>query len=133
MGAKTPQEAHKLFVTYFNQQDLDALLSLYEPNATLVPFPGPPVQGLESIREVMKGFLALKGHMDLAVDKVFQADDIGLLFSSWNLQGTDPEGSPLVMSGQTSDVVRRQPDGTWLFVIDNPQGAAATKDAESGS
>jgi hypothetical protein len=27
------------------------------------------------------------------------------------------------MEGTTSDVLRRQGDGTWLFVIDNPWGA----------
>ena len=28
------------------------------------------------------------------------------------------------MQGTTSDVLRRQADGTWLFVIDNPWGSA---------
>ncbi len=26
------------------------------------------------------------------------------------------------MSGRASDVLRQQPDGSWLFVIDNPWG-----------
>ena len=29
------------------------------------------------------------------------------------------------MSGQGSDVLRRQRDGSWLSVIDNPYGRAA--------
>jgi hypothetical protein len=29
----------------------------------------------------------------------------------------------LEMAGRTADVVRRQPDGTWLFVIDDPYGS----------
>jgi hypothetical protein len=28
------------------------------------------------------------------------------------------------MSGQTSDVLRKQVDGIWRFVIDNPYGSA---------
>jgi len=27
------------------------------------------------------------------------------------------------LSGNSTEVVRRQSDGTWLFVIDNPHGA----------
>jgi len=54
--------------------------------------------------------------------KVILANDIALLFSKWNL--SDPEGNAVELSGQTSDVVRRQADGSWLFVIDNPFGAA---------
>jgi ketosteroid isomerase-like protein len=38
------------------------------------------------------------------------------------MTGTDPDGNDVSMTGLTSDVVRRQPDGNWLFVIDNPIG-----------
>ena len=127
MPATTPEQAHELFVEYFNTADIDALLSLYEPNATLVPFPGEPVSGHTAIREALGGFLGLKGRMELKVDKVFRADDVALLLSSWILNGTSPDGKPLELKGQTSDVVRRQANGTWCFVIDNPQGAAAMK------
>ena len=127
MPAKSPKEAHGLFVEYFNEGDLEKIISLYEPNATLVMMGG-PVQGHDAIRKAMGMFLSFKGHMELHVDKIFQTDDVALLFSSWTLTGTDPEdGSPRVTSGQTSDVVRRQPDGSWLFVIDNPEGASSVK------
>ena len=36
--------------------------------------------------------------------------------------GTAADGSEVNLTGQTSDVVRRQADGTWLLVIDNPFG-----------
>ena len=127
MPVTTPEQAHELFVEYFNTADIDALLSLYEPNATLVPFPGEPVSGHAAIREALGGFLGLKGRMELKVDKIFRTDDVALIFSSWSLNGTGPDGNPLEMKGQTTDVVRRQADGTWCFVIDNPQGAAAMK------
>lgn len=127
MQPTTPEQTHDLFVEYFNAADVDALLSLYERNATLVPFPGNPVSGHTAIREALGRFLELKGHMELKVDKIFRADDVALIFSSWSLKCTDPDGKPLELSGQTSDVVRRQADNTWRFVIDNPRGAAAMK------
>jgi len=88
MPAKTPEQTHELFVEHFNAADIDALLSLYEPNATLVPFPGEPARGQAAIREALGRFIALKGHMELKVDKIFQADDVALIFSSWNLKRT---------------------------------------------
>jgi len=127
MPATTPEQAHELFVEYFNTADIDALLSLYEPNAMLVPFPGEPVSGHAAIREAIGGFLGLNGRMTLRVDKIFRADDVALIFSSWSLKRTGPDGKPLELTGQTSDVVRRQADSTWRFVIDNPQGAAAMR------
>ena len=126
--AKTPEQAHYLFVQFFNEGNVEALLSLYDPNAILVSFPDPPVSGHAEIRKALEGFLAMKCRMVLNVDKVFSADGVGLLFSTWSLSGSDENGDPILVGGQTSDVVRRQADGSWLFVIDNPQGAATTKD-----
>ena len=127
MPALTPEQAHELFVQYFNAADLEAILALYEPNATLVKYPGPAVKGHEAIREAMVEFLSIKGHMKLTIDRVLSTDDVALLFSSWTLRGTSADGTPVVSSGQTSDVVRRQTDGSWLFVIDNPHGCVAAK------
>jgi ketosteroid isomerase-like protein len=128
MPATTPEQAHELFVEYFNAADIDALVSLYEPNAMLVPFSGVSVSGHAAIREALGGFLGPKGRMELKVDRIFRADDVALIFSSWSLKGTGPDGKPLQRTGQTSDVVRRQADDTWRFVIDNPRGAAARRD-----
>ncbi len=53
------------------------------------------------------------------------AADVALLVARWTLKGTDQTtGQAVELTGQTSDVVRRQPDGSWLLVIDNPYGAA---------
>jgi ketosteroid isomerase-like protein len=81
--------------------------------------------GTEAIREALSGFVALKPIFDLKVRKVFRAgDDIALAYSEWTLVGTGPDGETMSMSEQGSDVVRQQPDGSWLFVIDNPYGHA---------
>jgi ketosteroid isomerase-like protein len=87
-------------------------LALYEPEATLIPQPGQVVTGTEAIREAFSGFLALKPKFELVFKKAFQAGDIALLFSEWTLSATDPDGNAIEMSGQTSDVARRQPDGS---------------------
>jgi hypothetical protein len=34
--------------------------------------------------------------------------------------GTGPDGSAVSMSGDTSEVIRKQSDGTWRYVIDDP-------------
>jgi len=127
MAAQTPAQLHEVFVQSFNNADLDGLISLYEPTATLLPIPGDPVSGHAAIRDALGQFLALKGHMDLKVDRIILAHDIALIFSSWTLNGTGPDGTATTTTGQTSDVARRQADGSWLFVIDNPYGANATR------
>ena len=122
MPAHTPEELPPLFAQAFSAHDLEAALALYEPEATLVPQPGQVVTGTEAIREALSGFLALKPKFESEFKKAFQVGDIALLFSDWTLSATDPDGNAIEMAGRTSDVARRQSDGSWLFVIDDPYG-----------
>ncbi len=123
MAAREPEEAHRLWAERFSGSDLEGLLVLYEPNATLMPQPGQAVSGTAAIREALGGFLGLKPTFDWVETKpAIRSGDLALLHSRWTLSGTGPDGSPLNLSGTTADVVRRQADGTWLFAIDNPWG-----------
>jgi ketosteroid isomerase-like protein len=40
----------------------------------------------------------------------------------WSFEGTGPDEEPVRLTANNADVLRRQPDGTWRFVIDNPWG-----------
>ena len=112
----------RLFAEAFGSHDLEAVLALYEPDATLIPQPGEVVTGTEAIRETLSQILAMKPRFDLQFKKAFQAGDIALLISDWTLSATDPDGNAIEMGGRTAGVARRQPDGSWLFAIDNPYG-----------
>lgn len=122
MPARTPDEVLSLLGQAFNAGDLESIMALYEPEATFVVQPGETVTGTEALREAFSGFLALKPTFELEVKKVFRTGNIALSFADWTLTGTGPDGEPLSMSGQGSDVLREQQDGSWLFVIDNPYG-----------
>jgi uncharacterized protein (TIGR02246 family) len=122
MPARKPQEANTLVVQAINDGDMEAALALYEPDASFVPEPGQVVTGREAIRQVLDGFMALKPALTIEVPTVVQSGDITLLYSEWSLTGTDADGGPLTMSGKGREVVRRQPNGDWLFVVDDPNG-----------
>jgi uncharacterized protein (TIGR02246 family) len=123
MPARAPEELPQLFAEAFSNHDLEAVMELYEPDATLIPQPGQVVTGTEAIREALSQFLALKPRFESRPKRAFQSGDIALLFADWTLSAVDPDGNAIEMEGRTSDVGRRQPDGSWLFVIDDPYGA----------
>lgn len=122
MPASSPQEVAKLIAQGLSNGDLDGIMAMYEPNACLVPQPGQVLQGAAAVREGIAGFLAMKPTMNVESETVVQADDVAIVYTKWSLAGTGPEGTAVNMSGQATDVMRRQPDGTWLCVIDNPFG-----------
>lgn len=118
-----PEELYEQWITAFNAGEPEAVLACYEPEAVLVAQPGePPVKGHEEIAQVLMAFLALDGKIQMEPKVVIKGNDVALMSYAWNLEGRDPEGNPVKTGGQTIDVLRRQPDGSWRMAIDNPYG-----------
>lgn len=122
MPAHNPEELDVLFAQAINAGDIETVIQLYEPAASLTPQPGQAVSGTKAIREALSGFLAMKPRMTLEARTLAEAGGIALTTSKWVLEGTGPDGKPMKVEGHSAEVARRQPDGTWLFVIDNPHG-----------
>jgi uncharacterized protein (TIGR02246 family) len=122
MSARSPEELDRLFSQAFNAGDLDALVALYEPEATLAPGPGQVARGTKAIREALTAFLATKPKITMEPKAIAQTGDIALTSSKWELVGTGPDGKPMTMGSHSVEVCRRQPNGNWLFVIDSPWG-----------
>jgi uncharacterized protein (TIGR02246 family) len=125
MPAHKPEECDILIEQALKNRDLDAAVALYEPNATLVLDAGEVAIGKAAIREALKGFLAFDEVRFTREIKAIQSGDgdLAMLRGAWRATSTGPDGKPVTVTGNNVEVVRRQPDGTWLFVIDNPRGA----------
>ena len=117
-----PIETVNSLTDAINRGDLEAAVALYEPNAVLVAQPGQLARGSQEVREALGRFVGLKPTLRSQVQQVVECEDIALYVGRWTLQGTDPAGRPVSMSGESSDVLRRQRDGRWLIVVDNPWG-----------
>jgi uncharacterized protein (TIGR02246 family) len=114
MPAFTPREIHSLFERAFNTGDIEGILALYEPGAVLVTG-GKPVTGHDGIRDAYTVFLSSGARMNLDTRAVIESGEgLAVLHGAWLL------GPPLATQGLSTEVVRRQPDGSWMFVIDNP-------------
>lgn len=125
MTASTPEELHVYWVNGINAGDLEGVTELYEQEAAFIVRPGQVVVGRTAIRDATAALIALTPRATLEVLQSIVTGDLALLISRWQLTGTDADGNPVDVIGQTSDVARRQADGTWRFVIDNPWGDAA--------
>ena len=117
-------DIHPIFEAAFNAGDLDALVDLYEPGAVLITSPGQSASGKDQIRAALEAFLAARPTMRVQTTAVVEtADGLGLTCGKWSLKGTGPDGQALEMAGVSAEVLRRQPDGRWLYVIDNPSAS----------
>ena len=116
---ESPERLHRAFQEAFNRGDLDAVMALYEPDAVLISFDG-PVAGSDAIRERYRFALASYPVIDLQTLSVHRAGDLALLHGKWFLRETGPDGIEVRRQGRNTETARRQADGSWLFVIDNP-------------
>lgn len=120
MSDRRPQEIHAKFQEAFSSGDLEALVALYQPDAMLVAGPGQTATGQDAIREAYRAYLAMKPKITVETVAAFENGDSALLHGRWHMEGTGPDGAAINMQGRNTEVLHRQPDGSWLFIIDNP-------------
>jgi ketosteroid isomerase-like protein len=107
--AAQPEDLGRFFLERANAGDVEGLVALYEPDAVLAFPPGQLTAGHEQIRKVYAELLADKPSFSSAGQQpVIRNGDLAL--TSTRLPG----------GGATVEIARRQPDGTWRWVIDQP-------------
>jgi ketosteroid isomerase-like protein len=119
--ALNPYDLPTVFAERFNARDLDGLIALYEPDAVLATESATPVRHA-ALRDALAANLALGVPIKLANQRVLKAGDVALLITDWMIQGLDPQGTRVSMSGRSTDVGRLGQDGGWRYAIDNPDG-----------
>ena len=118
---RTARRVDELFQEAMNEGDLDKAMALYADNAVFVQEPGKPaLTGLENIRQALEQFQAIKPKLKVEVMQFVEADDVAFFTLKWEIKGTSPDGEDISVSSYDGNVVKRQPDGTWKTVIDNP-------------
>ncbi|MFK0112297.1 SgcJ/EcaC family oxidoreductase [Streptomyces sp. NPDC091217] len=114
--AETPQQVATLFMEYLEAGDVEGLVSLYEPNAHFVPAPGTHLEGTDAIRAAMQQMVDSGARLKLELRDIRQVDDVALVSNHATLTGAGPE--PVIST--TTEILRRQPDGGWVHVVDDP-------------
>jgi uncharacterized protein (TIGR02246 family) len=115
----------------FHKGDIDGIMQTYEPGVVVVGEPGRPVSGAPALRAMFAEFIAAKARFTFQGHEVIQADDIALHLTPWRMAGIGPDGQAIEAHGLSVAVLRRQADGRWLMIIDDPYGDALLNQATS--
>ena len=119
MTARTPEDVDRLFGERVNADDAAVVAALYESEGVLV-FQGTTFQGPDQIRGFLEGMTAAQAKITMNVKHVVRAGDVAVLYNDWAMTVTGPDGKTESSSGKAIEVVRRQADGSWKFVVDDP-------------
>jgi ketosteroid isomerase-like protein len=109
--ARHPEDLSRLFVARANERDADGIAALYEPGAVMAYPPGAETTGREAIRALWEKVLANAPRFEPEPPlPTLVSGDIALT-ATVARDGT----------GVRVQVARRQPDGTWLRLLDQPE------------
>ena len=72
--------------------------------------------------QILNTFISMNGKIESKVNGVIQTSDIALINTEWSFNGIGPDGKAVTITGKATDVLRRQSDGNWWILIDNPWG-----------
>ena len=109
--ALEPEDLTRLFVERANDGDAAGIAALYEEGAVMAYPPGEVTVGRDAIRTLWEQVLANAPHFEPEPPlPTLVAGDIALT-STVAKDGT----------GARAQVARRQPDGTWLRLLDQPE------------
>lgn len=120
MKAMRPRDISHCVGHYLKKGDLDGILTLFHPDCLLVfPENTAPISGLQAIRSAFEPFIELTPTLQSHVTGELIKGDLALLSANWEIEG--PDGSTLA-KGQSTEVAKRLPDGSWVYFMDCPYG-----------
>ena len=114
MPAKSPEDIWRLFQHYMAEGDIESVLSVYDPEAVFLKQSADITNGREGLRQELAPLAGMKAHFDFDIRQVIQTGDIALMHTRWKVSGPQP------MTVHAIEVARREPDGTWCWLIGDP-------------
>jgi ketosteroid isomerase-like protein len=114
MSAKSPADICRLFQRYMAEGDLESVLSIYDPEAVILNQAGEVTTSRQGLREELAPLAARKARFGFTIKQVVEAGDVALMHTAWTVSEPQP------MNVYAIEVARRQPDGTWCWLIGDP-------------
>jgi enoyl-CoA hydratase len=132
MPARDPTGISRLFAERASAGDLEGLMALYEDGAKFVGPDGGDADGRDAIRERLEGLLAMAPRITSTESGAVRAGDVALLSNRWRMTLGEGDEGRAGLEGISTEVVRRQGDGSWLYVIDDLSSVALGPHAARG-
>ncbi|MEO1564378.1 MAG: DUF4440 domain-containing protein [Pseudomonadota bacterium] len=107
----------------FMANDIASVMASYESKATVVFDPEQPVSDATQLEQMFSGMAGVSPVFEYpSGHDVVVVGDVALHISPWTMSGVAPDGQEISQAGLSVAVLRRQDDGSWRMIIDNPHG-----------
>jgi ketosteroid isomerase-like protein len=114
-------KADSAFAIAANSGSLDGIVALYAEDASLLPPNEPAAKGQQAIRQYWGRFLdAYTLRFELSTDEMDGRSDLAYVRGHYTLTASPKAkgGTAVSDQGKFVEVLKRQADGSWRYVID---------------
>ena len=100
------------------RSDWDAAAQMFTADAIRFPPPRPPIRGRDAILAWLKTVPQIE-EFTITADEIVGCDEVAFVRGRYRLTVTAPPGSPpMTDHGNYMGLLRKQPDGSWLWATD---------------
>ncbi|MEU6894898.1 hypothetical protein ABZ934_24470 [Streptomyces sp. NPDC046557] len=129
--AKTPAQLLQLLGERIKAKDIDGIIALQEPEAAIVNYDGSIIRGHKDIRAFYIDWFKSNPTLTVNPRQTVPAGGrrgwdgkvhsrTAAIMGDYSLEQDAADGTRTSFTGNFCDTVQEQPDGTWLYVQDNP-------------
>jgi len=129
VSATLPQKLEdwpRVFERCLNAGDLDAVMTLYEPEAHFVTNSGETLVGRDAIRKALGSLIEAKTQFKSRVVRKVIVGDIAQLYTNFEGTRVDESGNTVPVRNNAIEVLRRQSDGSWKLIMGDPNARETT-------
>ncbi len=129
-GASSPAELLKLLGQRIVAKDVNGVIALQEPEAAIVDWDLSVIRGHAAIRAFYVEWFKSNPVLNVNPIQIVESggkrsgnkmkDRSASVMGTYTLEQDGSDGNRVTFAGNFCDIVREQPNGTWLYVQDNP-------------
>lgn len=116
----TPNDLLVLLNKFITERDIESIMALHASGAAMVKWGGGVARGEAEIRQIYEEFFATKPILKVSPRQITEAGGDAIILGDYTLEYTNANGKIVKVGGRFGDIVRQQPDGSWLYLLDNP-------------
>ncbi|WP_299681889.1 DUF4440 domain-containing protein [uncultured Dokdonia sp.] len=103
----------------FNNNDIEALMNIYDPEVVYANSNKPIEIGIPVIKEGFLNSFAIKPKVFFKEEQAIAVEGLGYIAGQFRLMGTNPEdGSNIEESGRVIVIFRKNKVGQWKLIFD---------------
>jgi len=116
-----PDDADEYFLDAVRNGAVKTAMTCFDNEAVYISKDGKPISGMDNIEKVITELCKMTPDIKVYEHQMAPVgNDMMYWLDKWRMTATGPDGKPFEMKGASANMMRRNADEHWLWLVDNP-------------